>query len=44
MKSKIIKPICTLVLALAMVASLVLGFMPATANAATTQSEIDALK
>ncbi len=44
MKSKIIKPICTLVLAFAMVAGLVFGFMPAPASAATTQSEIDALK
>lgn len=44
MKSKIIKPICTLVLALAMVASLVFGIMPAPATAATTQAEIDALK
>ena len=44
MKSKITKSICTLVLAFAMVAGLVFGFMPSNASAATTQAEIDALK
>ena len=44
MRNRIIKPICTFALALAMMLSLVLGYMSVPASASSTQAEINALK
>lgn len=44
MQKKLLKPIFSFVLAFVMAASLVVGFIPTTASAKVTQSEIDDLK